>query len=138
MTPELALQKAVRARLAGTGALTSMVPASSILDRNERPAPSPSIVIGEGQSQDEGNSVSRTLTRVYLDLHIWKREPSTEGVKAIAGAIRKAIHVGPKLVLDAPFHCVDSYIEHVRFLRDRDGETSHAIVTVNALVQEVA
>lgn len=137
MTPELALQKAIRGRLISEEAVINLVPAASILDRNERPAPSPSIVIGEGQSVDEGNSISRTLTRVYMDLHVWQKEPSTAGVKAIAGAIRKAIHVGPRLVFDAPYHCVDSYIQTIRILRDPDGQTSHAVVTVNALVQEI-
>lgn len=137
MTPELALQKAVRARLVGDANLQTLVPAASILDRNERPAPSPSIVIGEGQSVDEGNSISRSLTRVYLDLHIWKREPSTEGVKDIAGAIRAAIK-GANLHGYDDFHIADCYVQNMRFLRDPDGETSHAIVTVNALVQEVA
>ncbi|MXN48806.1 DUF3168 domain-containing protein [Shinella kummerowiae] len=137
MTPELALQKAVRARLIAETSVISLVPAASILDRNERPAPSPSIVIGEGQSVDEGNSIGRTLTRVYMDLHIWKREPSTEGVKAIAGAIRTAIQKA-NLPLDPGFHCVDCHVQTVRSLRDPDGETSHAIVTVKALVQEVS
>lgn len=137
MTPELALQKAVRARLVGTTGVISLVPATSILDRNERPAPSPSIVIGEGQSQDEGNSISRSLTRVYMDLHVWKREPSTEGVKAIAGAIRAAIR-SQTVPAENGFHFVDCYVQSARFLRDRDGETSHAIITVNALVQEIA
>lgn len=136
MTPELALQKAVRQRVISTAEITALVPATSILDRNERPAPSPSIVIGEGQSMDEGNSIARTLTRVYLDLHIWKREPSTEGVKAIAGAIRSALKV--KITGDDTFHFADCYVQSARFLRDPDGETSHAVVTLNALVQEIA
>jgi hypothetical protein len=67
------------------------VPASSILDRNERPAPSPSIVIGEGQSVDENDSLSRNLTRVYLDLHIWKKEPSTEGVAGFVTALKASV-----------------------------------------------
>ncbi|MCJ8053891.1 DUF3168 domain-containing protein [Shinella curvata] len=136
MTPELALQKAVRTRLIGTSAVTDLVPAGSILDRNQRPAPFPSIVIGEGQSVDEGNSIARTLIRVYLDLHIWKKEPSTEGVKAIAGAIRAAIKTPNFGVLEG-FHFADCYVQSARFLRDPDGETSHAVVTINALVQEI-
>jgi hypothetical protein len=137
MTPELALQKAIRLRLTGTAAVTSLVPATSILDRNERPAPSPSIIIGEGQSVDEGESISRNLTRAYMDLHVWKKEPSMAGVKAIAGAIRDAVKSASLPVTDG-FHFADCYIQSSRFLRDPDGETSHAIVTVNALVQEIA
>ena len=137
MTPELALQKAIRARLISEGEITSRVPAASILDRNERPAPSPSIIIGEGQSVDEGDSIARDRTRVYLDLHIWKREPSTEGVKAIAGAIRDAIKAGKLAAVDG-FHFADCYVQSARFLRDPDGETSHAVVTISAVVQEMA
>ncbi|MDJ1632523.1 DUF3168 domain-containing protein [Rhizobium rhizogenes] len=137
MTPELALQKAVRARLIADAAVTNVVPAASILDRNERPAPSPSIIIGEGQSIDEGDAISRNLTRVYADLHVWKQEPSLEGVKAIAGAIRTAIK-GANLPNSDGFHFADCYIRSARFLRDPDGEMSHAVVTISALVQELS
>ncbi|MBP2611415.1 DUF3168 domain-containing protein [Agrobacterium pusense] len=137
MSAELALQKAIRARLIGTDALTQLVPAANILDRNERPNPRPSIVIGEGQSVDEGESIARTLTRVYMDLHIWVEEPSTETSKRIAGAIRKAVN-GPRFQPVDGFHFADCRIRGSRFLRDPDGQTSHAIVTIDALVQEVA
>ena len=136
MTPELALQKAVRARLVNSAIIADLVPAASILDRNERPAPSPSIVIGEGNSVDENDSIKRRLTRVYMDLHIWKKEESTAGVKAIAGAIRAAINA-PKLGVVDGFHFADCYVQSARFLRDPDGETSHAIVTLSAKVQEL-
>ncbi|MEQ1405642.1 DUF3168 domain-containing protein [Neorhizobium sp. Rsf11] len=136
MSPEIALQKAVRARLVGTPEILGLLPAANILDRNERPNPSPSIIIGEGQSVDENDSLSRSLTRVYMDVHVWKKEPSTAGVKVIAGAIRAAV----KARLDMPdghFHCADCYVQSARFLRDPDGETSHAVVTLSAKVQEI-
>ncbi len=136
MTPEIALQKAVRTRLISEPSLTSLVPATSILDRNERPAPDPSIIIGEGQSRDDGDSIARRLTTVFMDLHVWKKEPSTAGVKAIAGAVRKAIN-GPKFGPVDGFHFVDAYVSSARFLRDPDGETSHAVVTITAKVQEL-
>jgi len=135
-SPELALQAAVRARLAGSSEITALVPVASILDRNERPNPRPSIVIGEGQAVDEGDSIDRLLVRVYLDLHVWVREPSTEISKAIAGAIRRALR--PRLVLASPYHCADSYVRTARFFRDPDGESSHAVVTVDARVREGA
>ncbi len=137
MSAELALQKAIRARLTSTVEVTSVVPPANILDRNERPNPRPSIVIGEGQSVDEGDSIARTLTRVYMDLHIWVEEPSTETSKRIAGAIRKAVHVG-KFPASDGYHFADCRVRGSRFLRDPDGKTSHAIVTIDALVQEVA
>lgn len=137
MTPEIALQTAVRLRLVGWSALVVLVPASSILDRNERPAPDPSIIIGEGQSRDEGDSIARDRTTVFMDLHVWKREASTAGVKAIGGEIRKAVHSG-RLDLTAGFHCVDCHVDGARFMRDPDGETSHGVVTLMAIVKELA
>lgn len=137
MSAELALQKAIRARLTATADVTDNVPVGHILDRNERPNPRPSIVIGEGQSVDEGDSIARTLTRVYMDLHVWVEEPSTEISKRIAGAIRKAVQHG-KFPSSDGFHFADCRVRGTRFLRDPDGKTSHAVVTIDALVQEVA
>ena len=135
MTPELTLQKALRERLASFPDVSSLVPMASILDRNARPAPDPSIIIGEGQAVDEGDSLSRNRTRVYLDLHVWKKEESLEGVKLIAGAIRRAVR-SARLSVDAPFHCADCRVSSSRFLRDPDGLTSHAVVSVDALIHE--
>lgn len=136
MSVDLAVQKALRARLVATSAVTELVPANAILDRNQRPAPSPSIILGEVQMLDEGTSMARAHTRVYHTLHVWKKEPSLEGVKTVAGAIRTAIHAG-RLELGAGFHAADAKVSSIRTLRDPDGETSHAVVTVDVLVAEV-
>lgn len=140
MSADLAVQKAIRFRLTASAAVTEDVPAENILDRNARPAPDPSIVIGEGQSVDE-ERLARNVQRVYLDLHIWKKEPSTAGVKAIAGAVRSAIHSADLGTLNAfgVAYCFgDCLVRSMRFLRDPDGETSHAVVTVETLVSEVS
>jgi hypothetical protein len=136
MSAEVALQKGIRARLVGDTAVTSLVPAASVLDRNERPAPDPSIIIGETTSRDDGDTIARDRVHVFADLHVWKREPSTAGVKTVAGAIRASIKRS-RLPLDAGFHCVDAFVASTRVLRDPDGLTSHAVVTVEAIVQEV-
>lgn len=137
MSADLAVQKAIRARLVATGAVTALVPAASILDRNERPVPVPSIILGEAQVVDEGESVARKRQRVYHTLHVWKREEGLTGVKAIAGAIRTALH-SARLTLDAGYYSADGYVSGQRFLRDLDGATSHGILTVEVLVQETA
>lgn len=136
MSAELALQGAVRARLIGYAGVVALVPAANILDRNEKPNPRPSVVIGEGQSVDENDSISRNRIRVYLDLHVWTEEPSTEISKRIVGAIRTAMKVRP--VLSAGHQLADCRIRQARFLRDPDGRTAHAVVTIDALVVEVA
>lgn len=137
MTPEIALQTALRLRLIGTSDLTALVPAGAVLDRNERPAPDPAVIIGEGLAIDDGDALDRDRLRIVMDLHVWKREPSLAGVKAIAGVIRTAVKA-ERLALDTGFHCVDARVSSARFLRDPDGETSHAIVTLEAIVEETS
>jgi hypothetical protein len=134
---ERAVQIAIRARLAATPAVTSLVPATSILDVNQRPTPSPSIILGESQAVDEGTSLRRAHVRVFHTIHVWKQEPSLEGVKIICGEIRMAIHAG-RLVLGTGLHCADALVSSMRQMRDPDGETSHGVVTVEVLVCEVA
>lgn len=135
MSADLAAQKAVRQRLIGTSAVIALVSAASILDINQRPAPNPSIIIGEGQTV-EGDRIDRRDQRVILDLHLWKKEPGLVGVKAIAGAVRAALHADRFPVVDN-FHVGDCRVSSMRFLRDPDGETAHGIVTVEALLCEV-
>ena len=134
MTQELALQKAIRTQLISSPELTALVPAINILDRNERPNPVPSIILGEDQSIESGG-IARSLTRIFHILHVWSKEESLEGVKEIVGAIRKAMSARPQL--EDGYHCVDCRVSQTRFLRDPDGETSHGVVTIEALVQEV-
>ena len=45
MNVDLETQKAIRARLISTSAVTALVPANHILDVNQRPAPDPSIIV---------------------------------------------------------------------------------------------
>lgn len=135
--PALAVQKAIRARLAGAPAVTTLVPATSILDRNERPAPSPSIILGEDQVVDTDSMIDRSMVRVHSTIHIWKEEQGLTGVKAIAGVVWKIIKAS-RLTLDAGLECADCRVNDTRFIRDPDGVTSHGIVTVETLVREVA
>ena len=133
----LAVQKAIRARLVGSAAVTALVPAASILDRNERPAPSPSIIVGESQVVDPGIVIDRSVVRIHSTIHVWKAEAGLTGVKSIAGAVWRALK-SPRLALDAGLECVDCRVSDTRFIRDPDGVTSHGIVTVETLVREVA
>lgn len=135
MSALLALRQALRGRLTATAGVTALVPATSILDRHARPAPDPSIIIGEDQAIDEGD-IARKTRRVFSTLHIWKKEGSLEGVTAIADAVRTAIHAS-RPTLDGAFMCGDWRVSDTRFLRDPDGETSHGVVTVESLVAEL-
>lgn len=135
MSADLALQKAVRARLVATMEVTALVPAANILDRNARPAPDPSIVLGEGQAL-EGDRIDRSDQRLVLTLHVWK-EPGLTGAKAIAGTIRAALK-SVNLTNLTGYHFGDCHVTDTRYLRDPDGETAHAVVTVEAIFVEVA
>jgi hypothetical protein len=135
--PAYAVQKALRSRLIGTAAVTALVPANSVLDINQRPAPDPSIILGEDQVVDPGQSIARDIVRVHSTLHVWKKENGLSGVKAIAAAAWAAIKTG-RLTLDAGLQCVDCRVTDTRFLRDPDGETSHGVVNVETLIRMTA
>lgn len=134
MEPSLVLQLALRTRLVATAAVTALVPATAILDRNARPEVFPCILIGEGQTvPDEG--LSRNRYRVFADLHVWQKEAGLAGVKLITGAIREA--------LAAPFwtvsglHVADLVVTSTRFMRDADGIHAHGVASVEAVMQTI-
>ncbi|WP_017930017.1 DUF3168 domain-containing protein [Limimaricola hongkongensis] len=135
MGADIEVQKAIRARLVASPAVTALVPATGIVDSHQRPAPRPGIILGESQLRDEGTSLQRAHTRVWHTLHIWKREPSLEGVKAISAAVRGALR-GDRLSLGGGYHLGDLRVSDGRSMRDPDGETSHAVLTVECLVVE--
>lgn len=135
--PSLAVQKALRLRLISTPAVTALVPATSILDTNQRPVPNPAIIIGEDQIVDIGLTLKRDWVRAISTVHIWKKEPSLVGIKEIAGTIRRSIDRVRRLDLDDPdFVCSDCKIVGATFMRDPDGETSHGVVKIESLVQQ--
>jgi len=135
MSATLAVQKALRARLIATSAVTALVPIGNILDRNSRPAPDPSIVLGEDQLVDAG-FVDRSPARVYSTLHLWMQEAGLTGVKSIAGAIRASVRSSRLGSVDG-YAFGDCMVSQERYLRDPDGETAHGVVTVETLVSEV-
>ncbi|MAY47159.1 MAG: hypothetical protein CML65_18140 [Rhodobacteraceae bacterium] len=137
MSADLVVQKAIRARLVATSAVTDLVPATSILDRNGAPAPRPGIVIGESQVIDEGNAIARPRERVFHTIHIWKTEPSREVVKEIMSAVRTAIRSG-RLDLGPTYHCADWRVSSMRVMSDPDGESSHGVMVVDVLAEEIA
>ncbi|CCB65397.1 DUF3168 domain-containing protein [Hyphomicrobium sp. MC1] len=135
LEPSLDLQKALRLRLIATAAVTNLVPATSILDTNARPEQMPCIRIGTGQAlQDDG--IARNRWHVYMDLHIFANEVGLAAVKEIAGAISQALR-NRFFELDSHY-CGDVYTSGARYMRDPDGVHSHAIVSIEARLIEVA
>jgi hypothetical protein len=136
VTLPLVIQRAIRAALVADAGVMSLVPAASILDTNARPAPSPSIILGEDQLIDDGDHIARDVLHIFSTLHLWKKEPGLAGVKGIAGEIRLTIGAS-RPVLGEGFQLVDWRVSSTQFLRDPDGETAHGVVTIESLVREV-
>jgi hypothetical protein len=128
-----AVQKALFDLLSGSSAVTDLVDATSILDRNQRPAPMPSIIFGEDQVL-EYDDIARKHYRVISTVHCWDKSTGLNTVKSIAGALATAIR-SARLEIEGA-HCGDCRVSGMRFLRDPDGEHGHGIVTVETLVGE--
>ena len=134
MSPELAVQTALRLRLVASEGVTDLVHVTSIVDSNARPVVDPCILIGEDISRDDGR-LSRSVVRVWSTIHIFRKEAGTAGVKAIASAIRDAIHSERLAPLNG-WHFADSYVESARFVRDPDNLTAHGIVVVETVAAD--
>lgn len=131
----LALQKAIRGRLAADLGVTALVPAGNIMDSHKRPQTFPAIILGEDQEVASDLTFDRKHVTVYMTLHLWHDEQGLAGVKAVSDAIRNAIRAGVEL--DQAARCVDLRFESARFIRDPDG-LAHGVVTLEALVEETA
>jgi hypothetical protein len=133
--PSLALQALIRARLSADAATIALVPATSIIDRNHRPEQFPSIIIGDGTAIFADNVQDSYHDTAFTNLHIWVKEDGLTGGKAIAGAVKAALATGPWEV--------DGYIAinvrtvNARYMRDPDGQFSHTVLSVEALLIEV-
>lgn len=130
--PDLALQKAIGARLAGSPAVAALVAADAILDRGTRPERFPCIIIGECQTVAEPITYSRRHVRIYHTLHVWCREAGSVGAKTITGAIRSALQDGVSI---DDHRVVDHFVASDRVVRGEGGDLSHAVVTVEFLVE---
>ncbi|ORE90154.1 DUF3168 domain-containing protein [Aurantimonas sp. 22II-16-19i] len=130
--PSLALQKAIRRALVTSADVTNLVPARSIIDGMRRPDDFPSIIIGDGQTVNEGLNFSRSMIRVHLDLHTWTKGEALADTKQIVGAVTAALDEEPAV---EGVELVDFLLSGTRYLRDPSGEFGHAVVSVEALVE---
>jgi hypothetical protein len=129
----LNLQTALVARLRGAAAVTALVPADAIFDRSDRPERPVCIIVGEDQMIREEMNLADDTVRNYFTLHVWRQARDFGTVKNIVDAIRLAIR-DPWSVVGADV--IRFVFESVRYIRDPDAEYVHAVVTLNALVQE--
>lgn len=134
-SPLIALQDALIKRLREDVGVTALVPALNILDRNARPIVDPSITVGADQGVDAGY-IARDVTTVYHTLHIWKKENGLIGAKFIEAAITKAVKKARFEAVDG-YHFADVRVSDSLTLREAEGDFSHGVVTVTAIIQEV-
>lgn len=135
VSASLAFQTFARITLAADTAVTTLVPASNIMDANGRPEVVPRINLGEDQELPADDVVGR-YTQLASTFHVWSREPGLAGAKAIADTIKRSLRL--KLWTLGNYRCVDCKFASARFIRDPDGETAHGIVTFESLIEELA
>ncbi|MBD8650814.1 DUF3168 domain-containing protein [Rhizobium sp. CFBP 13726] len=129
----LAAQRLAVVTMRARSALTSIVPALNIFDRNERPESFPCVIIGEAQVVgDEADCL--ISSEVYLTLHLWTKETGFVACKSIAGEVRRALYqlAGTQDGFRLSFNFDDA-----KYLRDPSGELSHGVVTFMVRAREV-
>lgn len=131
--PSLAAQAAIRAALVSAPAVTTLVPADNILDRNARPEVVPLILIGDGYTVD-ASAQCIVAAEVYADIHCWTKEPGLAQCKAIAGAVQRALR---GLDVERDGYALSIMAQDCRFFRDPDGEHAHAVVSVTLFAEEI-
>jgi hypothetical protein len=128
----LAAQKYLRSLFIARPALVALVPAGSIFDKNELPSTFPCVIIGEGQFvADDATCIS--AGECHMTIHIWTAEQGFPVCKNIVGEIRRAVR-DQSAVIDG--FALDAFFQDAIYLRDPDGEHSHAVVTVMCLAED--
>jgi Protein of unknown function (DUF3168) len=126
--PSLQLQKAIVARLKADAGVNAIV-AGRIYDAVPGGAAKPYVSFGPFQLLPEhGDCLDGGEAIVTLDG--WAVGPDTVQVKQLGTAVAKALDRAA-LVLDAPQRLVEMTIEQTQYLRDPDGITAHAVITVH-------
>lgn len=133
--PSAAMQKAVVARLKAVSGVTNLV-AQRIHDRAPENVVYPFVQIGYFQSVDDSADCV-DCCEVSIEIHVWSEAVGQVEAKAIASAVRAALHRHVP-TLDDPFAPVGE-IEHrdTRLMGGGDGVRTHAVATFRAIVETV-
>ncbi|GHC66649.1 DUF3168 domain-containing protein [Limoniibacter endophyticus] len=130
--PSLSAQKLLVDTLRARPALTALVPAANIFDRNTLPEVFPCIIIGEGQTVGDDNECM-SLSEVNMTLHVWTTEPGMALCKMIAGEIRRAVKNLSALVDGI---ALDAFFQDTNFMRGKTGDNAHGVVTIKFLADD--
>ena len=128
--PSLQLQKAIVAWLKADSSVNAII-AGRIYDAVPGGATKPYLSFGPFQLLPEHGSCLDGGEAI-LTLDGWAAGPDTVAVKQLGTAVAKSLDLAA-LVLDAPPRLVELSIEQTQYLRDPDGITAHAVITVHAI-----
>jgi len=137
--PTLALQTAIRNRLAGSPNIAALVDPENIRAGSSRPDDTPCIIMSNASTSLHGHDYrAQRCAWASFDLHIWAmdREAEVNGediVKEIAFAITQALDKH-SLQIDGGYvdHC---RVTHSAFPRDPQPTFGHGILSVEALIR---
>lgn len=131
----LPLQKAIVAALKGAGAVSAIV-AARVYDTPPTVPTKPYLSMGPFDVlTDEADEYEGSETTLQVDA--WSGGPGSVEVKQLGRAIRATLHQAV-LTLDENQRLVALTVEQIRYLREPDGLTQHAAVTVRALTEPSA
>jgi Protein of unknown function (DUF3168) len=126
--PSLQLQKAIVAKLKADPGVTAII-AGRVYDAIPNAAVKPYVSFGLFQLLPEhGDCLNGGEAIVTLDG--WAAGPDTVQIKQLGTAVAKALDEA-ELALDAPQRLVEMTIEQTQYMRDPDGITAHAVITVH-------
>ncbi len=135
MTASVALQKSIRSTLIADTGVLGFIGSDAVLDRSTKPERFPCVVIGEGQTIFNRIAYGQRVTHEYTTIHVWTSGEALIDAKALAGVVAEALAGG---VGEVPgFHVVGSTVTNVRAMRDPSNRLVHAVVTFEALIEEV-
>ena len=130
--PDLELQGLIITRLKADAAVIALV-GNRVYDSVPQGAPFPYISYGPSNVIEEDATCINGATH-YLQVDGWSRAPGFPEAKKIAGAVRDCLHDVEGLTLtDNALVMLEHY--QTQIMRDPDGLTSHAVITLQAYVE---
>ena len=127
--PSLQLQKALVAVLKADAGVNAII-AGRIYDAVPGGAVKPYLSFGPFQMLPEHGSCLDG-GEAFVTLDGWAAGPDTVQVKQLGAAVAKALDLAP-IMIDAPPRLVEMTVEQTQYMRDPDGITAHAVITVHA------
>lgn len=128
--PSLGLQGAIVQRLKDDASVTAIV-TKRVYDSVPANAVPPYVAIGPSFTAPElSECTDAAETSIQVD--VWSRSTGFPEVKRAAAAVIAALH-DADIPLSSGGTIQSLLLESVRYLRDPDGLTSHAVITFNIL-----